>query len=314
MQKILVAVDDFTEGHLTRIRMGVQQWAVVETLPQSAPVSEYLARLQDKDAIVGWPQPELLHSTPVKLLQIGSSGWDSYEGKGLESCGIMLCTAKGVYSIGVAEHCLAMMFALTRRLQRHVLDKQQKVFCRHPPYGEVTGATACIVGLGQIGLELASRCRGIQMRVIGVAREPSRAYPNIDHVFPLDALELAIHEADHVFMTASGGSANRNLFSRKVLESIRSTAYFYNISRGSIVDEAALCQLLAQGRIAGAGLDVTSTEPLPADSPLWELGDNVLMTGHSAGISANFPNRFCDLAVNNLVHFYRGEPLVNRVI
>lgn len=309
-----MAVDDFTEDHLSRIRMGVQKWAVVETLPQSVPAAEYHARMQDKDAVVGWPVPELLHSTPVKLLQIGSSGWDNYEGKGLESRGIMVCTAKGVYSIGVAEHCLAMMLALTRRLQRHTLDKQQKVFCRHPPYGELTGVTACIVGLGQIGLELASRCKGIQMRVIGVAKEPLKTYPNIDRVFPLGALEPAVHEADHVFMTASGGITNRNLFSRQVLESIRSTAYFYNISRGSTVDEVALCQLLAQGRIAGAGLDVTAAEPLAADSPLWELGDSVLITGHSAGISANFPDRFCSLAVNNLVHFYRGEPLVNRVI
>jgi D-2-hydroxyacid dehydrogenase (NADP+) len=314
MFKILIGVDDFTEDHLARIRAAARPWADVDTVPQSVSIGEYRSKMQNADVVVGWPQPDSLISTPVRLLQLGSSGWDRYEGKGLESLGIIICSGRGIHSIGVAEHCLAMMFALARRLPDHARDKEHRVFKRHTPYMELTGATACIVGLGDIGSELAQRCKGIGMKVIGVVRDVRRSYPAVDQVFAMADLKAAIRIADHIFMTASGTASNSGLFSREVLESFNPTSYFYNISRGFTVDETTLCELLLQGRIAGAGLDVTAEEPLPAESPLWGLGNNLLITGHCAGLSAHYSDRFCDLTIDNLERFYRGEPLLNRVI
>jgi phosphoglycerate dehydrogenase-like enzyme len=314
MFKILIGVDDFTPDHLVRIRAAAAPWADVVTVPQSVPIGEYRSMMLDADVVVGWPQPDSLFSTSVRLLQIGSAGWDRYEGKGLESQGIIICSGRGIHSVGVAEHCVAMMFALARRLPDHVSDKNHRLFQRHPPYMELTGATACIVGLGDIGTELARRCKGIGMKVVGVVRDANRSYPAVDQVFAVGDLKAAIRIADHIFMTASGSASNSGFFSHEVLESINPGSYFYNISRGSTVDETALCELLLQGRIAGAGLDVTAVEPLPADSPLWGLGNNVLITGHSAGLSAHYPDRFCDLTIDNLERFYRREPLINRVM
>jgi phosphoglycerate dehydrogenase-like enzyme len=314
IRRILVAVDDFTETHLARMRSAVEPWGAVETLPQSASSEAYSAAMRDQDAVVGWPDPDVLLASAVSFLQLGSSGWDSYQDRGLEQHGVAVCSGRGIYSASVAEHCLAMMFALTRRLPVHLRDQEQHVFRRRPPYPEVGGATACIVGLGHIGLELAWRCKGIGMHVIGVSKSLSGSYPSVDRVFGSHELKAAVHEGDHIFLTASAGAANRGFFSRDILASIRPVSYFYNISRGSNVDEEALYELLTEGRIAGAGLDVTATEPLPEESPLWKLGDNVLITGHSAGISVRYPDRFCALAINNLDRFYRGEPLMNRVI
>jgi D-2-hydroxyacid dehydrogenase (NADP+) len=312
--QVLVAVDDFTEPQMERICNAVRGWASVRRIPQSTASKEYQAELQRSQIVVGWPDPQWLPGTGVRLVQIGSSGWDAYESNELRHSGIVICSGRGIYSIGVAEHCVAMMLALARRLPAHIHDKEQKVFRRHSPYAEITGTTACIVGPGSIGMELASRCSGLGMRVIGVARDESKTCSQIEHIFPVRDLKLAVRQSDHVFMTASGNRQNRKLFTREVLEAFSQTTYFYNVSRGSTVDEAALCELLNQGRIAGAGLDVTLIEPLPEDSPLWNFGDNVLITGHSAGLSQGHPERFCALVIRNLDRFHKGEPLENRVL
>ena len=136
----------------------------------------------------------------------------------------------------------------------------------------------------------------------------------MEKTFPVRDLKLAVSQSDHIFLTASGNRENQKLFTREVLEAFRHTAYFYNVSRGTTVDQAALCELLAERRIAGAGLDVTLVEPLPEDSPLWNLGDNVLITGHSAGLSQGHPERFCALVIRNLCRFHKGETLENRVL
>jgi len=312
--QILVAVDDFTDNQFDRICDAVQGWALVRRIPQSTPSEQYRVELERAQIVVGWPDPRLLPGTNVRLVQIGSSGWDAYEGPELRNSGIAICSGRGIYSIGVAEHCIAMMLALARRLPLHIHDKQERVFRRHAPYAEIAGTTACIVGLGSIGMELAARCNGLAMRVIAVARDDSKTSPLTEQIFPVRDLKLAVSQADHVFLTASGNRENEKLFTREVLEAFRPTTYFYNVSRGTTVDQTALCELLAQGRIAGAGLDVALVEPLPEDSPLWNLGDNVLITGHSAGLSQGHPERFCALVIRNLCRFRDGETLENRVL
>jgi D-2-hydroxyacid dehydrogenase (NADP+) len=312
--QILVAVDDFTDNQFDRICDAVQGWALVRRIPQSTPSEQYRVELERAQIVVGWPDPRLLPGTNVRLVQIGSSGWDAYEGPELRDSGIAICSGRGIYSIGVAEHCIAMMLALARRLPLHIHDKRQKVFRRHAPYAEIAGTTACIVGPGSIGMELAARCNGLAMRVIAVARDDSKTSPLTEQIFPVRDLKLAVSQADHVFLTASGNRENEKLFTREVLEAFRPTTYFYNVSRGTTVDQTALCELLAQGRIAGAGLDVALVEPLPEDSPLWNLGDNVLITGHSAGLSQGHPERFCALVIRNLCCFRDGETLENRVL
>jgi D-2-hydroxyacid dehydrogenase (NADP+) len=314
MKQILIAVDHFSEGHIRRIEQVVADWAEVECIPQSASPAFYRERLSTKEIVIGWPSPGWLIGSNVQLLQIGSSGWDAYQHQGLEESGIMLCTGRGVFTAGVAEHCIAMMLALVRRLPVHVHDKQDRVFRRAHPYGEALGSTACVVGFGDIGMEVAKRCKGLGMKVVAVVRDTERVYLHADAVHHIEFLKEAVAVADHVFLTATGGEENRNLFSSEILQCLRRDAYFYNVSRGTNVDEIALAELLASGRIAGAGIDVAAVEPLPPTSPLWSLGDNVLITGHSAGFSSGFPERFCELVTRNLTNFHNKHPLHNRVI
>jgi len=198
----------------------------------------------------------------------------------------------------------------------HIHDKDSKQFKRHLPYAaEIAGTTACIVGMGEIGTEIARRCKGVGMNVIGIVRkETDKRYDFADEIMLLVDLKKALERSDHIFLAVAGNPENENLFNKDVLSSFKPSAYFYNLSRGKMVDEDALYDCLAAGKIAGAGLDVTVTEPLPERSRLWNLGDNVLITGHSAGLSSGHTERFCDLAIRNLENFHQGRPLENRVI
>src|ERR1700677_2457452 len=205
--QILVAVDDFTEQHVDRISEAAQGWGVVRRIPQTTAPEDYQAELQQAQIVVGWPDPRWLRGTGVRLLQIGSSGWDAYETAEMRASGIVVCSGRGIYSIGVAEHCIAMMLALARRLPAHFHDQQQRMFRRDAPYPEIAGATACIVGPGSIGMELVSRCRGLGMRVIAVAREGSTIQAPIEQMFSTSELKIAVHQSDHVFLTVPGNRA-----------------------------------------------------------------------------------------------------------
>src|SRR5690554_2381027 len=166
--KVIVAVDDFTAAHADKIKQAIAPWAHMVLLPQSTLEQDFKKALQDAVAMVGWPDPQWLPESALQLLQIGSSGWDAYESVNFKRLGIRFCTGKGNYTIGVVEHCLAMMMYFTRNFYEHFHDQQNHVFRRHENYGEITGSTACIVGLGEIGKALAKRCRGLEMQVIGV--------------------------------------------------------------------------------------------------------------------------------------------------
>ncbi len=352
-KKIVIAVADFSQEQVQCIGATVKDWAAIVPLAQDADEQDYREVLRDAFACIGWPKPEWVMPSSLELLQIGSSGWDAYQGRGLEAKkDFVLCSARGIYTIGVAEHAIAMMFALTRRLPVHVHDKDNRRFMRHLPYApELTGATACIVGLGAIGKAIAQRCKGIGMQVYAVVRDgaagkdtasgqdiatgqnapsgldtaslqdvssgqhpASGSNATVDRLFPPDRLKEAVSAAGHVFAAVPGNMENDKLFSRDVFLSFRPGAFFYNISRGTVADEDALYEMLAAGKLGGAGLDVTCVEPLPPHDRLWTLGDQVLITGHSAGLSAGHTERFCQLAIRNLNNYRSGRPLENRMI
>jgi len=314
--RILIAVDDLDRHALQKIKAAVSGWATVESIAQQTGEIEYRAALRGCTACIGWPDAAWLPESGVRLLQTGSSGWESYRDRGLERIeGFSLCTAKGIYTIGVAEHAIAMMFSLVRRIPVHVHDKDRKQFRRHLPYApEIAGSVACVIGLGDIGTAVARLCRGLDMSVIAVTRRPVATNRNIDRVFPLSAIAEALGLADHIFLCLPGTPENAVLIGRPQLECCKKSAFLYNISRGSVLDETSLHALIRDGALAGAGLDVTTVEPLPLDSPLWQLGDHVLITGHSAGLSQGHASRFLQLVIRNLKNFHEQRPLINKVI
>lgn len=310
MIRVLVSVDDFTSDHRAAIERAASDWATVRFIPQSTPPDEYRAALAETDVVVGWPDPSWLPGTPVKLLQIGSAGFDAYAGHDLGF--LKLCTARGVHSIGVAEHAIGMLLALVRNIPAHVRDMESRTFRRIFPYCEITGSTACIVGLGSIGRTLAKRCRGLEMETVGVDVREADSDPTVGLYYHLRDIREALARADAVFLTLPGGPGTERMFDAELLAAIKPGALFFNSARGSLVDEDALVAALQSGALAGGGLDVAETEPLPAESLLWDL-PNVLITGHCGGFAKHMFTRFCDLACRNLEHYRDGEPLENHL-
>ena len=198
------------------------------------------------------------------------------------------------------------------RLPEHVRDQEARRWQRPPPYREVTGTTACVVGLGDIGTELARRCIGLGMDVVGVRGDPRKGHEVVQKIYPSSRIAEAVAGADHVFLALPETSATRGLFDDALLARMKPGACLYNLARGPILDEEALLERLTSGHLGGAGLDVFDEEPLPPEHPLWGL-ENVLITPHAGGRSVREHDRLVALFTENLRRHREGAPLLNYV-
>jgi phosphoglycerate dehydrogenase-like enzyme len=177
---------------------------------------------------------------------------------------------------------------------------------------ELSHQTLAIAGLGEVGRELAKRAKGIGMRVIGSRRRLGAGPPGVDRLFGPDDWHEMLAEADHMAICLPLTPRTRHLFGEAEFKAMKSQAYLYNTSRGAIIDQDALIRALTTGEIAGAGLDVTTPEPLPPDSPLWSL-PNVLITCHTSGASPYIEERGFDIVVENIRRYLQDRPLLNLV-
>jgi D-2-hydroxyacid dehydrogenase (NADP+) len=236
----------------------------------------------------------------------------------LLSRGIVLTNASGVHGPNIAEHLLAMILMFTRampRLHRAQLARrwERSFASRGDGPSELTGKTLLIVGLGRIGEAVATRARPFGVRLVAVKHDLSTRHDagvTVDELVGMDALDEVLGRADHVCLTVPLTRDTHHLIDARRLAVMRPGAYLYNISRGAVIDQAALVDALRSGRLAGAGLDVFEHEPLPEHSPLWDL-DNVILTPHVAGVTPHYFERTAALFAENLDRFLSGRPLRN---
>ena len=281
---------------------------VCDRLGQDAPAADYARAMAGAEVMVGWPDPGLLTASPLELLLLPSAGYEEYLTPELAAReDLVVCNAGGAYSEGVAEHCVAMMLALVRRLPEYFAAMGPRRWEHLHRHSRLAGSTVCVIGLGALGSAIARRCAALGMRVVGVRRHPDRPSPAVPEVFGPEDLATAVAGADHVVGALPGGAATRGLISREVIAAMKPGSYFYNVGRGPSVDEEALVERLAGGSLAGAGLDVFATEPLPDDSPLWAM-ENVIVTPHMAGYTWDYADELCSVFVANLAAYHAGEP------
>ena len=169
-----------------------------------------------------------------------------------------------------------------------------------------------LVGIGAIGERTAKVASGLEMRVLGVRRHPNVSAPGVEAMVGPDQLLSLLPQADFVVLTVPLTDETRHMIGETELRSMKPTAYLVNIGRGGTIDEEALIRALQEGRIAGAGLDVFETEPLPESSPLWDM-DNVIVTSHYAGLTPLYNERALSIFLDNLRRYRAGEPLHNVV-
>ncbi len=224
---------------------------------------------------------------------------------------VMITSASGVHVGPLAEFCLLGLLAFTKGLPRLQAD-QRAHHWDHYPVSELRGGTLLILGLGTIGTEVARLAKAFGMRTIGINRPGRSDSPHVDEVHTTDDLYGLLGRANALVLTLPLTEETRGMLDAQAISHMKPGAILVNVGRGAIIDQPALIQALRKQQLAGAALDVFATEPLPADSPLWDL-PNVLISPHTAALSVHENERIEELFGENLRRYLRGEELLSRV-
>jgi len=217
---------------------------------------------------------------------------------------VMITAARGFHGPQMSELAFLFMLAFARQFPTVLENQKRKIWDRHEQ-SLLLGKTVVVVGVGRIAEELAQRCKMFGMTVIGVSTRATA--PHFDAMYPRAQITNAASLADFLIVLAPYTKENHHLVDAATIDAMKPDGVLINIARGGVLDEEALRRALLQGRIAGAGLDVFQTEPLPPESPLWDT-PNVIITSHVGGMSKSYVEQVMPLLIDNLRAFVDGTP------
>jgi phosphoglycerate dehydrogenase-like enzyme len=299
--------------------------AIRERWPQMRVV--YLANydtlakeLPDAHIFVGASlRPEqFAHAKQLKWIHSTAAGVSQLMHPELRNSGVIVTNPSGIFSPPMAEHTMGMILALARnfpdtvRFQDAAKWAQQDLWDKPQHLSEVNGSLLLIVGYGSIGRELAKRAQAFGMRIWGVTRSGKGDTTHAERIQPASELHQALPHADYIVIAAPDTSETKHLIGAEQIARMKRGARLINISRGSLLDEAALMAALQSGQLSGAALDVTTPEPLPSDSALWKA-PNLFITPHTSGVSDRLWQRETELLLRLLDEWFAGKELSNRV-
>lgn len=271
--------------------------------------------VQSSEIIFGNAEPILLKNAPnLKWMQLNSAGADAYIVPDVFPEGAKLTNATGAYGQSVAEHMFAVMLMFMKKLHLY-RDAQNK--SAWTDMGDVTtpeGACVLIAGTGDIGTYFARLVKGVGAYTIGIKRNAASALEFFDEVHTIDRLDEMLERADVVVSVLPSNASTEGMWNKARFSRMKKSSFFLNAGRGSAVNSDDLYAALTEKLIAGAAIDVTVPEPLPADSKLWKA-PNLILTPHVAGgyhLPETFRRIFA-IALDNLKRFANGEALVNEV-
>jgi phosphoglycerate dehydrogenase-like enzyme len=234
----------------------------------------------------------------------------------LANSDVLVTNSREVHGPVVAEHVLALIFALAKKIPQAAIFQQKRVWGQEaiwndaPHPREIAGATLGLIGVGSIGRRVAIMASALGMRVIAIREHMEKGSPEgVDAVFSPAQLDELLKQSDYVVLAAPLVASTQNLINADRLSVMKADACLINVGRGAQVDEPALVEALQSRSIAGAALDVFEREPLPADSPLWSA-NSLLITPHTAGLTEKLWQRHYDLFSDNLRRYLAHEPLL----
>ncbi len=296
-----------------RLRSDFPQIEVVH-LPDYKGLDREMA---DADVYIGWTiRPEQLRAArELRWIHSPAAAVHQLMIPELVSSDVQVTNAAEVHGPVVAEHAIAQVLALAKRLPSAVRYQAQRVWSQEqlwneqPRPREVAGSTLLLLGLGNIGRNIASRALALSMRVVAVREHPGKEN-GLDgvEVHGSGELDVLLAQADFFVLAAPLTDRTRHIINAERLRRMRPECYVINVARAPLINDSALLEALQSHRIAGAALDVFSSEPLPPDSPYWDL-DNVLITPHSAALTERLWERHYALIAENLRRFLAGELL-----
>jgi phosphoglycerate dehydrogenase-like enzyme len=253
----------------------------------------------------------------VRWVQTTSSGvGQRVHALGLADSDVVVTTARGVHANALTEFVFLVLLSDTKDLRRLTRDQSHKRWDRYCG-GTLSGKTIAIVGAGQIGARIGAVAKAFGMNVMAIVNHPSperRGELFADEVFGPSELKPAVAAADYIVLSTPHTPQTDRLIDRGVISAMKPGVVLVNIARGRVVDEEAMIEALISGQIAFAGLDVTTVEPLPPESPLWNL-PNVLLSPHSASTDPDENRKITDIFCKNIPHFLNGDVdrMVNRL-
>ena len=274
---------------------------------------EQKAHIRDADVFVGWPSREVFVAADrLRWIQSPGTGINGItEVPELVNSDVVLTNCRGPHAAPMADHAIGMMVNLAHNT-RELLEDQRAHRWESGKYAakmvELSGSTMGILGLGDIGMAIARRAHGFGMEVYGVDKRPLPA-PEVREVWGPERLDDLIGMSDWFVVTVPLTPETEGLIDRRRIGLLKRGAYLIAVSRGRIIDEDTLMDGLRSGRIAGAGLDVTAVEPLPPDSPLWDM-DNLIISPHVSALTPQMYARRRDIFKENLRRFLANEPFL----
>ena len=305
--KILINTD-IASDHRQRIQYVSPDLEIVEPKDEAAR----LAEIPDTDIMFGDFNRSLFEAAErLKWVQVLGAGVDGLLFPEFVESEVVLVSAKGFVGPHLADQTWALILGLLRGVGRAMRERtwENRWSIRDETW-ELGGRTLGIVGLGGTGIDVAKRAQGFDMRVIAVDPEDIDAPLYVHEVWKMNRFHHLLAESDIVSICAPLTDESLGMFDDEAFRRMKPSALLINVTRGEIVDERSLLRALQENRIGGAGLDVTPQEPLPPDSPLWDL-PNVIITPHVAGGSPHRLDRTVGLFCDNLERFLAGKPLLS---
>jgi phosphoglycerate dehydrogenase-like enzyme len=281
----------------------VRAWTSEDEFAAGIDEVEYLLALNP-------PRGHWARARRLRLIQVLGAGVDGVLPAPDLPRSVVLANQRGMSAEPMAEFGLTLALGLLKQLPFFLAAQRERVWRRTLPV-RAAGLTLGILGLGAIGEALAERAAALGMRVIGTQRSPKR-HPAVAHIEPPERTDAVLAESDVVVVLLPLTDETRGFLSRERLARMKPGAYLVNLARGGIADEDAVVEALASGRLAGAAFDVFETEPLPSESPLWDV-PNLWVTPHMAGGFPEILDETTRLFAENVARLERGEPVRNAI-
>lgn len=325
----LVIYPGLADERLGRVRAAVPGVDVVDAPDEASAI----ATVGEADAFFGKMTPAILAAaTRLRWIQSPTASLEHYLFPALQAHPATLTNMRGIHRKPIAEQVMGYVLSFARNLHQYVRlqeratwaplggEKERSSFATGPgtvtaidrATRDVAGASMGIIGLGEIGREVARRAAAFEMMVLAVDAQPGLQASGVSEIVPPDRLDDVLERSDYVVVTLPQTPETVGLFDRDRFAHMRPDGYFINVGRGAVVVLDDLVAALRAGTFAGAALDVFEIEPLPRDHPLWAM-ENVIITPHTAGYAPSVAGRYLTVLIENLTRFSEGRPLLNEV-
>ncbi len=281
-------------------------------------LKDAVSKIKDAEGFIGGPDEAIMNAGgKLRWVHIFSAGIENYVSlPRLKDDSVTITNLKIYQGPEIADHAFALLLGLTRNMAAYHTAQESgdwsKGSGRALPLIELRGKTMLVIGYGGIGLQVAERARAFGMSVMAIDKNDIPLTRTLDASGKPDELNEFLPKADVIVSCVPITPETEGMIGTEQFGKMKDGAYLVNVSRGKVVDTAALVAALESGKLAGAGLDVVDPEPLPASSPLWKM-ENVIITPHVAGVSDARGDRQNELISDNLGRFAKGIPLKNRV-